>query len=198
MTKIFSAALAKEALQIAHANQDNYIQALLDGAESFIAEQLNVVFGTLDCTEDLPDAADCTVPLYYNAWNRPEGESFLLPKNRPVTALLSVADNWADGAAELALLVGSGLIQRVDSNLRPLGGWPWGAKRYHVHYTAGFATLPPALQQAVLMLVNRAYAARAGEAQSAVLGEKTVFGSFAQSDIVELIRPFSQRWRALC
>ena len=191
-------ALAKEALQISHALQDNYIQALLDGAESFIAAQLNVRFGTLDCTEDLPAEADCSVPLYYNAWNRAEGEAFLMASNRPVTTLLSVTDNWANGAAECAQLAGTGLIQRLDTGGRPLGPWPWGAKRYHVHYTAGYAALPAALQQAVLMLVSRAYSARGGETTNAVLGEKTVFGLFAQSDLVELIKPFSQRWRALC
>lgn len=191
-------ALAKEALQISHDRQDNYVQALLDGAESFIAEQLHVRFGAQDITEDLPNPSDTTVPIYYNAWNRSDGESFLLPSQRPINSLTTIVDLWNDSAAESAQVIGAGLLQRTDADGRPLGSWPWGAKRYRVTYNAGYAALPAALQQAVLMLVNRAYSARGGETAMATLGEKTIFGAFAESDIVALIRPFSQRWRALC
>jgi len=172
---IVTLALAKEFLEISHSAQDNVVQALIDGAEEFLARHLGVVFTSAARVEDLDG-----------------GELYLYPTLRPVTALTSVVDLWSENAAYSAKVIGDTRLERATAAGRPLGNWPEGSKRFRATYTGGFAAMPAMVKQAVLMMVKRAYDARGGEGSIGAAGVSVSWPAFMQSDIAAMVREYSR------
>lgn len=165
-------ALAKQALMISHTAQDTFIQALLDGAEDWIARHLGVALSSAARQEDIDG-----------------GDLYLWPKFRPVTAVTSVTD-LETGTVYPALLDGE---TRIRWNLLPRREeprWPEGVQRFRVVYTAGYTALPAGVQVAILQLVARAYRLRAGQASESVDGASASFAKLIDSDIAALLKPY--------
>lgn len=172
---VVTLALAKEFLEITHSAQDNVIQLLIDGAEEFLAKRCRVHFASAEYVEDLDG-----------------GYEYLFLGHRPATEVESVVDLWTENEEYSSLLVGDGRLMRADSAGKPLGDWPKGIRRFRATYTAGFATMPAPVKQAVVMLVRRAYEARGGESSLAAAGASMNFEAFMQSDIPIMLREFSR------
>jgi hypothetical protein len=172
-------ALVKEFLEIGHSKQDNVIQLLIDGAETFLENWLGVRFTSASRIEDLDG-----------------GGEYLLANLRPVTAVASVKDLWNGEAAMACRLVGDGRILRADATGRPLGEWTQGVRRYRATYTGGYASVPAPVKQAALQMVYRAYQARASEASNSVAGASTTWGALFDSDMMKMVMPF-RRVRAV-
>jgi len=170
--------LAKEFLEISHSAQDNAIQAMLDGAEDWLARYLGVALASATRTEDLNG-----------------GDLYLLPNIRPVTALTSVVDLFSDDEPYTAMVEGEGRLFWADSVGRSLGRWPAGFKRFRAVYTGGFATMPKSLQLGVLMLTKRAYDARGGEKSLGAAGASMSWESLLGSDIERIVAEYKRkRW----
>lgn len=173
---VITLALAKEHLQIAHARQDNVIQAYLDGAEGWIEERLGVKLATGARVEDLDG-----------------GDDHLYLTFRPATAITSVVDLWNSNAAYTSRLEEARRLSYVDSVGRRVDRWPEGARRFRATYTAGYVALPAAIKGAVLLMVYRMYQARGGEGANAAAGASLSWAALAGSDIMEMIKPFNHR-----
>lgn len=162
---VVTLALAKSALMVSHTAQDAYIQAILDGAEEWVAKYLDVALIRATFTEDLDG-----------------GELYLWPANRPISAVTSVTDLIGGDAFPFLLENGS----RIRWNSNPvwdLPRWPVGIARWRVVYAAGYATLPPGVQMGILALVSRAYNARGGELSQSADHASINFGALAGSDV---------------
>lgn len=140
------------------------------------------------------------------------GRELLILNKRPVTAVSGV---WVDGTgfggygvdafpASSAWTVGESWIPEsytatADNPgiLRALvlGGWPCGQKNIKVTYTAGFATIPDDLQQAIFLVTAGALALTdaGGQVRSETLGDYsyTLSDGFPEIyDIRSLLTPY--------
>ncbi len=167
---------AKIWLQVGHTAQDALIQKLLDGAEDYLAKHLGVAFTSVQRIEDLKGGGD-----------------YLFATYRPVTVLTSIVDRYASNAAYDSCLVGDGRFRRADTAGKSLGKWPEGEQRWRCTYTAGYAALPLAVEQAVYQLVYRAYNARGGEQSSGAAGASISWGPLLDSDMLVSLREYSRR-----
>ncbi len=187
-----SLALAKEFCEINHDQQDNVVQALIDGAEDFLAKHLCVDFTSDDFAEDLPLAGgdiDQGLPCRLPYPTLP----FLLPSHRPVTELDAVVDHFDNDLVIPVRLIGDSRIIRTDDAGRPCGVFVDQTGRYGVTYTAGFAAFPSAIQFAVLHLVSRAYQARGGQISASAEGAAIAWEKLLGSDIMALVKDYSRR-----
>jgi len=173
--------LAKEWIQINHSQQDNALQLMIDGAESFLAERLGVKFTSQDYIEDLDSVVSNSI-LSNDVFAFGQGARFLVPSNRPITAIDSVVD-LLDDETEINFKQQGDLIVLTDENGIALGPWPAGQKRWRVSYTAGWDSdsIPPALKQAICKLVKSNYDGRGSGAAAMT------------PDIEREIQPFSRR-----
>ena len=191
-------ALVKSWLQIGHTAQDDVIQLMIDGAESFLAQYLNVKFTSEDYEEDLDSVLENEFqrdPAYgFASPLLGNGASFLIPGNRPVTAIESILDLQDNNAARDFRQQGD-LLAYTDAQGNFLGTWPPGLKRFRVSYTAGYDadTIPAVVKQAVCMLVARTYAARDGQNAMAATGSAIEYGSLMDSAIIALVAKYSRR-----
>ncbi len=190
-------ALVKEWIQIAHSQQDNVLQLMIDGAESFLEGLLNIKLTSDEHEEDLdsdPSNDFARDPGFGLSPTNGNGAAFLVPSNRPVTAVESVVD-LQDEDAEFNFRVQGDLIALTDADGNPLGAWPPGLKRFRVSYTAGYDedTVPKTIKLAVCMLVKRAYDARDGQNGINANGNVADFGALMDSAIVKMVQPFSRK-----
>ena len=190
-------ALVKSWLQIGHTAQDDVIQLMIDGAESFLAQYLNLKFTSEDYEEDLDSALENEFqrdPSFFGSQVLGNGASFLIPNNRPVTAVESVLD-LQDNNASLDFRQQGDLLAYTDAQGNFLGSWPPGLQRFRVSYTAGYDsdTLPAVIKEAVCMLAARKYNARDGQNAMAANGAAVAFGELMDSAIIKMVQPHSRR-----
>jgi uncharacterized phiE125 gp8 family phage protein len=174
---VVTLAVAKAYLGISHTAQDSTIQILLDAAENWLETTFGIALASAE-REELLDG----------------GGKYLWPTYRPITEIDTVEDTWDSDAEYDCLLVGDGRIQRADSNGLALANYAWAAgdKRWRATYTAGHALMPAALKLAVLKFVAKSYQARAGESSNNAAGVAAAFPSLMDSEIHEMIKPFSR------
>lgn len=173
-TSVVELALVKSYLQIAHTAQDEAIQALIDGAEEWVAQWLGSPLSATEFTEDLDG-----------------GEYELRTRWRPIIDVTEILDRDDSDAAMDFDLDSNGRILRADTAGSVLRSrWPEGAARYRVSYVAGYEDLPAAIQTAVLMLVSRAYHQRTGETGGTASGVAVNWGPLMQSDVISLLKPY--------
>lgn len=180
--------LVKEFLMVTYDHQDNVIQLLIDGAEAYLAAELNVVFTSAQFTEDLPlSGGPLDTPMRFASPLVVPGELQLLPSNQPVTAVASVQDKWNANNAMTYRLV-NGAIEWTAENGIPYGRWPQGSARWHVTYTAGFATVPALIKETVCALVKRRWDARSGENSTGASGAYQSWSDMQDADFMKRVR----------
>lgn len=202
MAVIVDLTTAKQWLQISHTAQDTVIQALMDAAESYVANWLNVSFTQLTNYSENLDG----------------GGAYLLPTQRPVTSLViqngytfPTVKDLLSGDQLNAILIGDGRIVKADDQGLPLlkpdfYNWDWqnsfpywarwidGVARYQVTYNGGYnSNWPPAFKTAILLLIGRWYQQRGAELSNGAASASVDFGSLMGGDIQELLKPFSRR-----
>ena len=145
-------ATAKQYLQISHAEEDDVLQIMLDGAESWVADQAGICL----CSDD---TAQITETL-------DGGNLFLWPKYCPINSIVQIVDK-GDGDKVVSASEYSfkpTYIYRWDDDAADVSQQPWdeGFQRYQVMYTAGYDadTMPAAIKRAVLHYVYQDYHGR--------------------------------------
>ncbi len=144
---------------------DTLLQTLLDGAESYAANECEIKFGSTEYEERL------------------DGGSYaLLPSARPITEVESITDAWDDDKDfdDEFWSDASGIYVEEDAD------WPEGRRRWRVAFTAGYEseTLPDGLRVAVLTLAARAYDNSAGKASTGIEGYSSSWQELADASDV--------------
>ena len=192
---VTSLALVKEYLMISHSAQDNVIQMMIDGAEDFLKAELGIELASASYTENLPLANG---PLDTSAWYvqpwMSTGDMHLTPTHQPCTAVASVTDLYNPDSDPYTFTLINGLIHWTDENGIPYGRWPQGVARFQVVYTAGLATVPAVITEAVCALVKRRYDSRSGETGTGASGATQTWSDFRDADFMKRVRTaFSRR-----
>jgi hypothetical protein len=183
MSVIVTLAEAKDYLRVTSNMVDVRIQALLDSAESWIAEKCGTAF-TVEEREDLLEGGALT----------------LRPMTQPVLSITEVIDVYA------GRVIGSGEYRLAGGRIYSTGMslvWEDGPQRYQVRYQAGYndgntqgekpagsRPAPLGFRAPVLMLVRRFYEAR-GTIRAASQGVAAEWSALADSEVMGLLSQLS-------
>jgi len=169
-------ALAKEFLQISHAQEDLTIQMLIDSSEEF-AQLITGLYFYSD-TGEITELLD-------------GGEVELWAKRLPIQSVTSVLDTDNDDAETTDIKVTrSRILDGTDGTK-----WGKGKQRWKVNYIAGYglADIPAGLKHAVLDLVYRAHANRGGKRHQSAAGYGYDWESLAGSGLMKRLRRYSMK-----
>lgn len=173
-------ALAKQACQINHTHQDDYIQLLLDGCEEFVQQKLSIYFST-DLTQDIVE--DLSVAHV-------TGQKCLFPVHVPILSITSIVDRFDNDIQTEWYTVPSDQyrfdsfkISRLGDNyygVRSGDVWSQGVNRWRVTLKGGYdaTTLPANVKNLIIQLVVRMYEAR---------GSKVGWADLATSDMMRSV-----------
>lgn len=136
-------ARVKAYLGLAGDDQDELLQTIIDGVSQAIEQLCGRPFAEVERTE----------------FHDGQGSSALVLRCRPVTDVASLRDDpsgtFPEGselaAASYAVYPEEGILERKD------GCFADGRRNVRVVYTAGYATAPPAVEQAATILVATLY-----------------------------------------
>jgi len=122
---------------------DTLLSDLIDDAENWVQEWLNIKFAatTLTATDERMDG----------------GGKYLWPRNAPITGLTSIKDGWNDDEDITADVDWFFTETRIHLNQGDC--FPLGEARWKVTYDYGYtpATAPVGLGTAINMMVQRVY-----------------------------------------
>ncbi len=171
-------ATAKQFLQIAHAQEDESIQVLIDSAEEFVQAETGLY---------LHDGSGQVVELLDG------GGVELWPTKRPVNSISSIQDAENDYAEVTDWKNTKIRILRASDGVK----WAKGIQRWRVVYDAGYGPedAPAGIKHAVLDLVYRAYKSRGGKSHQSAAGHGYDWQGLEVSDIARRLRKYGMKAR---
>jgi len=179
-----SLSLAKSFCRVDNDELDTLVQAMLDGAESFVGGQCNIGLGQEVVTELV------------------DGGGFRLTVTRnPIVSLTSITDmETEDELSEDDYELRDGIIVRADDCR-----WDKGINNYQVVYVGGYSAaeegyeelpgepIPPAIIMAVLQLVARSFENRGGKVSEGAAGWSAQWQNLWQTEIADSLNAFTRR-----
>lgn len=180
-------ALAKEALQITHVHQDNYIQLILDSAEEYVHHLLGIYLQTDIDTEITEDLTVTHIT----------GDKYLYPSKLPILNVVSITDREDSQDSEDWEEVDTDDYRWDSFKIFALGDedqrWEQGDLRWRVKYTAGYDadTLPSKIKEFILQLVVRKYESRGSKSSGGAAGASFSWQDFVNSDMMRMLAPFN-------
>jgi len=168
---IVSTATVKKFLQVAHSNDDAFIEILIDAAQEWIEQEADVYFHDGDgaVTERLDG-----------------GGLFLWPTRKPLNSVTAITD------VDLTETITEDVRVQDNRILRYADGLKWGAgqMRYQVTYDAGYDAddVPALFKTALLTLVYRAYWARGDSDSQSASGRSIDWAAHADAGVRSTLR----------
>jgi len=173
---VITLAQAKEYIRVTSTDSalESMIQLIVDGAEDVVKRY---------CATQL---AETEINEIANG-----GVQYFSPSTRPVVSVSAIYHADAEYSyASGDWVVRSSRIYPADNAVLMAGRWPRGT--YYLTYTAGYATVPAGMKQAILMITARMFDNRGGlSTLSAGGGSQGWGGTIAPgSDLAMLLDPY--------
>ncbi len=168
-------ALIKEALEVDHTAQDNFIQKIIDGIEDWVGLYCGISLGLVVAEVETVNG----------------GGKSLHITNRPISAITLVeiindAEDVETVDSDEYQLANNEVIRNDESR------WLRGRFNYRVTYNGGYsaATLPAGLEMLICDLVRRKYDNRGGKSNQAAAGFGTGWQALVGSDMLSQLEPY--------
>lgn len=163
----------KQYLALAVTTDDAFLTRLIASASAWVRSFLNRDILSQTYTETIDGT----------------GTPRIVVGNYPVTAISSIVISGGDTLTASALSFDQNTITRTDG-----GEFPFGQSNIVVNYTAGFATTPMDLEEAVIEIVALRYRERARVGTSAIntRGESV---TFTVMDVPSNVKTLLRNWK---
>lgn len=190
---LITTATLKTHLDISHANEDTQLAAIVAQVSAGVSEWCQRRFAETTYTDEEYDGPGGRA-LYLRAWPVSSVASFKLDTQRTwaASSALTEGTDWMVRNDEM----GWGRVDRLPDGYR----WPRGRRIIRVTYTAGYSTIPAAVQLAAMRWAAVIYqrsdlALDAVSARSLPVGggNVTVITPEMPKEVAQLLSPFVRR-----
>jgi len=153
---------------------ESFLETIIAGAESYLAELMGVAFTNGSHTE-----------------RHSGGFKQIWTNVQPISSVTRVYDRWTEDNVDSTIYETDGRSIYIIQG----GYWEEGDRRYDVYYVGGWAVadVPAAVKLAIMQLAARMYDNYSGKNTQSAAGFGTDWESLMDSDIMRYIEPHMYR-----